>query len=150
MPRDTDLACDVGCEYHRYRSELMLARSEGLTRIYKRIHDADETAADITKMRELQVQLDHAVAAAYGWEDLQFDHFFRKTQDGPRFTIGAQVRREVLVRLLQLNHERYAEEMGTGLHGRHSQNGRAASNRVRIGARTASTAQLSLTEVGAE
>ncbi len=35
-------------------------------RIYNRFHDSEETSADIKKLRELHVELDVAVAAAYG------------------------------------------------------------------------------------
>jgi len=37
---------------------------------------------------------------------------------GVRFTIDQDVRWEVLDRLLELNHERYEEEVRQGLHGK--------------------------------
>lgn len=60
--------------------------------------------------------MDRAVAAAYGWTDLDLGHGFHVTKQGLRFTIGEAARREVLARLLKLNHERYAEEVRQGLH----------------------------------
>ena len=57
------------------------------------------------------------VPAAYGWTDLELDHGFHETRQGIRFTISEPARREVLQRLLKLNHERYAEEVKQGLHG---------------------------------
>ena len=60
--------------------------------------------------------MDHAVAAAYGWSDLALDHGFHETAQGVRFTISEAARREVLGRLLELNHQRYAEEVAAGLH----------------------------------
>ena len=60
--------------------------------------------------------MDQAVAAAYGWTDLDLDHSFHETKQGTRFTISESARREVLARLLKLNHERYAEEVAQGLH----------------------------------
>ena len=60
--------------------------------------------------------MDKAVAAAYGWEDLDLGHGFHQTKQGTRFTISEAARREVLARLLKLNHERYAEEVAQGLH----------------------------------
>jgi hypothetical protein len=39
------------------------------------------------------------------------------TKQGLRYTISELARREVLARLLKLNHERYAEEAKQGLHG---------------------------------
>jgi hypothetical protein len=94
----------------------MKQRSEGLTTLYNRFHDADETAADIHELRGLHVEVDQAVAAAYGWSDLDLGHGFHETKQGIRFTINEPARREVLQRLLKLNHERYAEEVKQGLH----------------------------------
>ncbi len=55
--------------------------------------------------------MDNAVAASYGWDDLDLGHGFHETKQGIRFTISESARREVLARLLKLNHERYAEEV---------------------------------------
>ena len=96
----------------------MLARREGLTKTYNRFHNPDETAADIQKLRDLHVEMDYAVAAAYGWTDLDLGHGFHETKQGLRFTISESARREVLARLLKLNHERYAEEVARGLHNK--------------------------------
>jgi hypothetical protein len=60
--------------------------------------------------------MDEAVAAAYGWSDLKLQHGFHDTKQGLRYTISEAARREVLDRLLRLNHERYAEEVRQGLH----------------------------------
>ena len=94
----------------------MQTRQEGLTKTYNRFHDPKETAADIQKLRELHVEMDEAVAAAYGWQDLKLQHGFHDTKQGLRYTISEAARREVLDRLLRLNHERYAEEVRQGLH----------------------------------
>ena len=66
--------------------------------------------------RELHVEMDNAVAAAYGWGDLDLGHGFHETPQGVRYTISEEARREVLARLLRLNHERYEEEVRQGLH----------------------------------
>jgi hypothetical protein len=88
----------------------------GLTECYNRIHNRDHTSADIQKLRQLHVEMDNAVAAAYGWADLDLDHGFHVTKQGVRYTISEIARREVLQRLLKLNHQRYAEEVKQGLH----------------------------------
>lgn len=108
----------IGERYHVHRQQIMLARHEGLTKTYNRFHDSDETAADIQKLRDLHIEMDQAVAAAYGWDDLELGHGFHETKQGVRFTISETARREVLQRLLKLNHERYAEEVKQGLHGK--------------------------------
>jgi hypothetical protein len=107
----------IGETYHEHRRQLMLERQEGLTDTYNRFHDPDETAADIARLRELHVKMDRAVAAAYGWDDLALGHGFHETMQGVRFTIDQDVRWEILDRLLELNHERYEEEVRQGLHG---------------------------------
>ena len=57
-----------------------------------------------------------AVAAAYGWEDIDLGHDFHETQQGLRYTIAEPARRELLARLLELNHQRHEEEVRAGLH----------------------------------
>jgi hypothetical protein len=43
-------------------------------------------------------------------------HGFHQTKQGLRYTIGEPARREVLARLLKLNHDRNAEEVRQELH----------------------------------
>ena len=62
------------------------------------------------------VQIDTEVAAAYGWDDVPLDHGFHATRVGTRFTISPTARQEILDRLLELNDERYEEEVRQGLH----------------------------------
>lgn len=95
---------------------MLLSRNEGLTSIYNRFHDPNDFSKDIAELRELHAQMDRAVAAAYGWTDLDLAHGFHKAPQGVRFTISEAARREVLARLLRLNHERYEEEVKAGLH----------------------------------
>ncbi len=58
----------------------------------------------------------NATAATHGWTGL--GHGFQETKQGVRYTISEPTRREVLQRLLKLDHERYAEEVKPGLHGK--------------------------------
>ncbi|KKM73134.1 hypothetical protein LCGC14_1413540, partial [marine sediment metagenome] len=106
----------LGRQYDDRRRQTMVDRWEGLTDTYNRFHDPEETAADIARLRQLHVEMDNAVVAAYGWQDLDLGHDFHETQQGVRYTIHEEARREVLTRLLALNHERYAEEVAAGLH----------------------------------
>jgi len=107
---------EIGRKYYEHRRGIMIDRQEGLTKTYNRFHDADESAAEIQTLRDLHVEMDGSVAAAYGWSDLDLGHGFHETKQGMRFTISESARREVLARLLKLNHERYAEEVAQGLH----------------------------------
>lgn len=106
----------IGQSYEGCRREIMLTRQEGLTQTYNRFHSPGENATDIVRLRELHVEMDEAVKLAYGWDDLALDHGFHETKQGIRFTISPEARQEVLDRLLELNHERYAEEVAQGLH----------------------------------
>ncbi len=117
----------IGERYHEHRRDLMLSRQEGLTATYNRFHNPDEHSADIARLRELHVEMDCAVAAAYGWRDLELGHGFHKTKQGIRFTISEQAREEVLARLLRLNNERWEEEERQGLHKKGKQ-GKAAGS----------------------
>ncbi|NJM00335.1 MAG: hypothetical protein HC924_16780 [Synechococcaceae cyanobacterium SM2_3_2] len=106
----------------------MQTRQEGLTKTYNRFHDPTCTDPDIQTLRDLHIQMDQAVAAAYGWTDLLpstsgrgaggegLGHDFYTTKQGLRFTLSEGSRREVLDRLLALNHQRYAAEVAEGLH----------------------------------
>ncbi len=97
--------------YYEHRQSIMQSRNEGLTKTYNRFHDQQETAADIVELRRLQIELDQSVAVAYGWQDLNLGHGFRETKQGIRFSISEDARREVLDRLLALNHQLHAEEV---------------------------------------
>lgn len=111
FPRDLSGLEKIGERYHETRRQIMLARQEGLTKTYNRFHNPEEQSADIVELRRLHIDMDSAVAAAYGWEELELGHDFHETAQGIRFTISESARREVLSRLLALNHERHEEEM---------------------------------------
>ena len=106
----------IGEAYYTHRQSIMLTTNLGLTKTYNRFHNPEDTAEDIAQLRQLHIEMDTAVAAAYGWQDLALQHDFHETKQGLRFTISEAARREVLDRLLALNHERYAEEVKQGLH----------------------------------
>ncbi|MCY3780046.1 MAG: restriction endonuclease [Chloroflexi bacterium] len=116
FPHTTTPLEAIGETYHETRRQIMLERWKGLTATYNRFHEPDETAADIQQLRDLHVEMDQQVAAAYGWDDLALEHGYHDTAQGLRFTISEAARREVLTRLLKLNHERFAEECRRGLH----------------------------------
>jgi hypothetical protein len=106
----------AGKALDEHRAPLMIRNDEGLTKTYNRVHNPDDNSPGIPELRDLHVALDLAVRDAYGWSDLDLDHGFHDTPQGRRFTLGPAARTEVLDRLLELNHERYAEEVAAGLH----------------------------------
>jgi hypothetical protein len=123
---ETDFGLDkIGEQYVGCRTQIMLRRSIGLTDTYNYFHDPNETAQDIQGLRDLHANNDKAVATAYGWTDFDLGHSFHETKLGLRFTISEAARREVLARLLKLNHERYAEEVAQGLHDKKKGGGKS-------------------------
>ncbi len=114
----------IGQRYYKHRQSIMLARQEGLTKTYNRFHNPVEAAENIVKLRELHKEMDEAVARTYGWDYLELGHGFHEMKQGLRYTISEEVRREVLGRLLKLNHERYAEEEALGLHEKGAKKGK--------------------------
>lgn len=116
IPLEQQSLVDSGKRYEEHRSFVMRETQEGQTKTYNKFHDPEESSGEILKLRELQVEMDKAVATAYGWDDLNLDHGFHNTKQGIRFTISESARREVLQRLLKLNYERYEEEVAQGLH----------------------------------
>lgn len=80
-----------------------------------------EAVEGIEKLRKLHVEMDLAVLEAYGWTDMDLLHNYYEVDylpenDRVRFTIHPDARKEVLKRLLQLNHQLYADEVKAGLH----------------------------------
>lgn len=108
----------AGEELHSFRRSVMLGRRLGLTKLYNLVHDPAVADEEIQRLREIHTEIDQATAQAYGWHDLELGHGFHATRQGRRFTIAPDVQIEVLDRLLQLNHERYAEEVRQGMHAK--------------------------------
>lgn len=125
-PDITDRLRDAGFQADSHRRDLMSEREIGLTATYNLVHDESCTDADIRQLRSLHREIDLAVAEAYGWSDLLefdngLDHGFHETDQGLRYTIGPVVRTEILDRLRELNHQRYADEVYLKLHKKDKQ-----------------------------
>ncbi|WP_370011854.1 DNA methyltransferase [Nocardiopsis sp. LDBS0036] len=98
------------------RSEIMLQRNFGLTKLYNLVHDpACQGDEDIDRLREIHVEIDEAAKEAYGWSDLDLELGHHETAQGPRWTFSPTVRVEILDRLLELNHARHEEEVRKGI-----------------------------------
>lgn len=127
---------ELGERYHEHRKQLMMTLWLGLTKVYNLFHDPElsvEIVAGVSgkdediaregfdgllELRRLHVEMDNAVRDAYGWQDLDLGHDFHEVEtlpenDRTRYTISPTARKEVLKRLLALNHERAAEEAAT-------------------------------------
>jgi hypothetical protein len=109
--------CNVSAtSWYSHRVATALNRGNGLTDVYNLFHDPDESSADIQKLRQFHVEIDNVIATAYGWSNLDLSHDFHEMKQGVRYSISEAARREVLARLLKLNHERHTEEIQQGLH----------------------------------
>ena len=113
LPVSSDRLAEIGELLDVERREIMTRRGLGLTDLYNLVNDPDTHDAadrDIARMREIHVELDHAVTAAYGWGDVQLDHGFHTWRQMTRWTVGPNARVEILDRLLEENHRRAAAQ----------------------------------------
>jgi hypothetical protein len=122
----------VGEGYHSERAAMTRRRGEGLTQLYKQFHDATVQEDDIKRLRELHTDLDTKVVRIYGWNDLLLHHGFHETKQGVRFTVSPSARQEILDRLLELNHQRYAEEVANGLHEKGASKGKSGATGKKV------------------
>lgn len=108
-PTATDATEHWGRVLDTERRDIMLRRQLGLTKLYNLVNDPDQpdsADADAARLREIHRNLDAAVAAAYGWEDIDLDHGFYTYKQVTRYSISPAARIEVLDRLLAENHRR--------------------------------------------
>lgn len=129
----------IGGQYHKFRKHIMIKIQLGLTKTYNLFHTKELTVEDviknskqnedvcenayqdILKLRQLHKLMDNTVLKAYNWEDINLAHDFYEVDylpenDRIRFTISPEARKEILKRLLLLNHQIYKEEITQGLH----------------------------------
>ena len=92
----------------------------GLTDILNLYNNPNETSW-INQHREIMEKINETVLGVYGWNDINLKQDFHVIDDLPendrvRYTISPDARKEVLKRLLLLNHELYEQEVEQGLH----------------------------------
>ncbi|MDR1897717.1 MAG: restriction endonuclease, partial [Prevotellaceae bacterium] len=104
--------------YEKCKGKISLSFRKHLTNNNLIKYHVNDLYVDIQEMRRLQIVLDKIVLDAYGWSDIPLRHDFYEVDylpenDRIRFTIHPNARREILKRLLQLNHQIYEEEKST-------------------------------------
>lgn len=112
-PKPTPELEAIGRTLDTERRGIMLRRELGLTKLYNLVNDPGLEPGidpDVDRMRAIHVELDAAVAAAYGWKDLDLTHGFHSYRKMTRWTVSPAVRVEILDRLLEENHRRAAAE----------------------------------------
>ena len=128
-PRAESTLTEIGERYYTYRADLMVKNDQGLTDTYNRFHDPNETDPAIIKLRQLHDEMDRAMLAAYGWDDLDPECEFLLDYEDDEDDSGKSSRKkkpwryrwpdalqeEVLARLLELNQQRAEEERLAGL-----------------------------------
>lgn len=128
----------LGEKLDNQRKAIMLKIKIGLTNLYNLYHqenlsavsiaktakcseaDAEWALGEFMKMRQVQVECDTAVAAAYGWSDIALNHGFYDLEflpenDRRRYTVCLDARKEIMTRLLKLNNDRHKQELAAGL-----------------------------------
>jgi hypothetical protein len=111
-----------------------------------------EAVMGIEQLRTLHVEMDEAVLDAYGWSEefevnseklkgkrvnpIRLRHDFYEVDylpenDRIRFTIHPDARKEILKRLLELNHKIQEEEVNTGLWDKKSGNQKTTKNKTK-------------------
>jgi len=106
-PEATERLTEAGKTLDTERREIMLRRDLGLTKLYNLVNDPDITDsvdADVARLRQIHVELDEAVMAAYGWGDVPLEHGFHTYRQMRRWTVSPTARVEILDRLLEENH----------------------------------------------
>lgn len=93
------------------RRGMMLRRNLGLTKLYNLVNDPEISGSadpEVARLRQIHVELDDALMAAYGWNDVLLDHGFHAYRQMRRWTVSPTARAEILDRLLEENHRRAA------------------------------------------
>jgi hypothetical protein len=126
----------AGSTLHHDRLRLMMERGLGMTKTYNLVHNPSVLDADVAHLRDLHVEVDEAVCTAYGWDDLALDHGHYDTRQGVRWTVSPIAKIELLDRLLELNHTRYAAEQESLLGGKRGKGRSPISCRTQDSANT--------------
>jgi len=126
---------NLGKDFYNSRKDLLAYYNIGLTALYRKFHDPGIKDRKICNLRDMYVSIDSLVGKTFGWHSLMLDHGFYKTKKGNAFTISEKARREVLSRLLKLNHERYAEEVAQGLHDKKKVTSKVKGRKNSVGER---------------
>ena len=110
----------IGENYYEIRKNIQIDLNIGLTEFYNFFNNKNEFRIEFIEFRKSQILLDNTVLQAYGWQDIALRHDFYEVDylpenDRVRYTIHPEARKEVLKRLLELNHKIHEEEVAAGL-----------------------------------
>lgn len=115
FPKKSTSVASTAKNLDAHRSVIMRKFDVGLTALYNSVNSPNTKESEIINLRQLHADLDTAVCEAYGWSDIDLRYGFQKTDEGVRWAICEETQSEILDRLLELNHQRHAEEVADGL-----------------------------------
>jgi len=141
---------DIGARLYEARANYMVDPQvkQGLTRTYNQLKDPDCTEPRIVELRRLHVEMDRAVLAAYGWDDIEVPPYTTPNIPDEEKTLEA-FQDEVIDRLFVLNAERAKEERLAGASSKKTKGkGKAKANPK--GKKAGNKAQLGLLDEESE
>jgi hypothetical protein len=109
----TSLLEQIGQQLYTTRAQYMIGTEQGLTKTYNALKDPSVTEARIVHLRDLHVEMDRTVLAAYGWSDIEVPPYTDPVTPAEQSAHQA-FEDEVIDRLFVLNAERAAQEAKLG------------------------------------
>ena len=100
---------DVGERLYTARAAYMVDTQQGLTQTYNQLKDPRCQEGRVVALRRLHEEMDRAVLAAYGWDDLVVPPYGTPGTDAEKLAV-ARFEDEVIDRLFALNAQRAAAE----------------------------------------
>jgi hypothetical protein len=122
----------VGETLYESRACFMVETNQGLTDTYNLLKDHECNDERVVELRGLHEELDLAVLAAYGWDDIAVPRYTTTRTDHERDALE-RFEDEVIDRLFVLNDQRYQEERLRGLGNRALNEGASRKNKASVG-----------------
>jgi hypothetical protein len=108
-PKPTPALEEIGRTLDVERTEILLRRNLGVTKLYNLVNDPDVRDVadrDIARLRQIHAEIDAASLAAYGWGGFPLRHGFHTYRQLTRWSVSPSVRVELLDLLLEENQRR--------------------------------------------
>ncbi|AJT42725.1 DNA methyltransferase [Psychromicrobium lacuslunae] len=113
-PKMTKRLLQAGSALDRERREIMARRSLGLTKLYNLVNTPEAGSdVDVSRVRDLHVEIDEALIEAYGW-DIHPRYGFHTYRRVLRWSFDAASRVDLLDKLLEENRTRAESSPVTG------------------------------------
>lgn len=103
---------DIGEQLYEARAKFMVETEQGLTKTYNALKDPQNQDDRVLALRRLHEEMDRAVLAAYGWDDIEVPPFCPQSEEDEEALQAFTD--EVIDRLYVLNAERAKKESGGG------------------------------------